>query len=83
MEYLSINIEDINFSLVFFSQSSMVASAAYGCPWVDQSRECKIIILIIMVRAQQQFNLNAYGMICVNISKITQVSYAQIKIKIF
>ena len=61
----------------------MIASAAYDCPWADQSQEFKIIILIIMARAQQQFTLTAYGMICVNVSKISQVSYAQIKIKHF
>ena len=55
-------------------QSSQIARAAYNCSWMDQSQEFKIMILIIMIQGQKPFNMTAYAIVSVNISKITQVS---------
>ncbi|XP_043270405.1 uncharacterized protein [Venturia canescens] len=52
-------------------QSSLVAEAAYKSQWMHRSKEFKIMLNIIMMRAQRPLDCTIYGLISPNLTQVT------------
>nr|AQN78417.1 olfactory receptor 15 [Meteorus pulchricornis] len=61
------------------TQSSMrVFQACTWAKWTDWNKRNKIILFIIMMRAQKEYEYTVYGMIVVNLNRLTLIANGSI-----
>lgn len=59
---------------VYASQSSKMSDAIYNSHWTDQDKKFKLMLLTMLIRAQKEYTYTAYGIISLNLQRVTTVS---------
>ncbi|KAK0088797.1 hypothetical protein PV325_010591 [Microctonus aethiopoides] len=54
--------------------STQVCRAAYYSQWADWSKENKMILIIIMMRAAKEYEYTSFGMITLNLKQVTTIA---------